>query len=104
MKFKIDKGVTADVHDLGFTYWYREADDGSNQDAFFHLGGIDGLFHRERGPAIIYSNGLRVWCKDGVSHREGAPAVFLADGEKLWCLNGENLDEKIYWETIKNEL
>jgi len=49
---------------------------------------INGVPHREDGPAIEYSNGDKFWYLNGVLHREDGPAVDLANGHKEWFLNG----------------
>lgn len=49
----------------------------------------DGKFHRENGPAVIYSNGDQEWCQDGQYHRIGGPARFSIDGVEGWFQNGK---------------
>ena len=44
--------------------------------------------HREDGPAIIYSNGSKVWYRNGLCHRDDGPAVIDSDGFKAWYKNG----------------
>jgi len=45
-------------------------------------------YHREDGPAIIYSNGDKDWYKNGKRHRLDGPAVDW-ENRKEWCLNGK---------------
>lgn len=47
-----------------------------------------GLFHRDDGPAIEFSDGTKEWYKDGMRHREDGHAVERAGGIKEWWLNG----------------
>ena len=49
---------------------------------------MDGLLHREDGPAIIFpQSGIR-WYQFGKRHREDGPAVEYPNGDKEWWLNG----------------
>jgi hypothetical protein len=51
---------------------------------------LNGLLHREDGPAVEYANGDEAWYKNGLLHREDGPAVFQrAYGAKWWYKNGE---------------
>ena len=50
---------------------------------------LNGVLHREDGPAIEYSDGETRWCLNGKRHREDGPAVEYADGDKDWYLNGQ---------------
>ena len=50
---------------------------------------LNGLLHREDGPAIEYFNGTKYWCKNGKLHREDGPAIEYITGETEWCLNGK---------------
>jgi len=54
---------------------------------------LNGEFHREDGPAIEYPDGQKEWCLNGNYHREDGPAIEYADGTKEWRLNGEELTE-----------
>ena len=47
-----------------------------------------GKLHREYGPAVEYANGYKEWYLNGELHREGGPAVEYADGGKSWYLKG----------------
>ncbi len=50
---------------------------------------LNGVLHREDGPAIEESNGDKAWWFHGKLHREDGPAVQLAGGTKAWYLNGK---------------
>ena len=60
------------VDQYGDKYWY-----------------LNGLLHREDGPAIEYANGTKAWCLNGLLHRVNGAAVEYANGDKAWWLNGE---------------
>jgi hypothetical protein len=47
------------------------------------------IFHREDGPAVELSSGLKEWWILGKRHREDGPAVEFRHGEKEWWLNGK---------------
>jgi len=47
------------------------------------------VFHREDGPAVIYSDGEQKWYIHGKYHREDGPAIFFADGTQEWWFNGK---------------
>ena len=53
---------------------------------------VNGVRHREDGPAIERANGDKVWYLNGVRHREDGPAAEYANGEKKWYINGELID------------
>ena len=50
---------------------------------------LNGMFHREDGPALEYTTGKKEWYKNGLLHRENGPAIEYADGYRHWCLNGK---------------
>jgi hypothetical protein len=49
---------------------------------------LNGKFHREDGPAIVYVNGTKWWAMYGKRHRTDGPAIDNSDGHKEWYLNG----------------
>ena len=55
---------------------------------------LDGIRHREDGPAIEYANGDRYWYLNGNLHREDGPAVEYASGVREWWLNGKRVTEE----------
>ena len=63
---------TVKVYDNGDIYWY-----------------MNGVRHREDGPAIEYSNGNKLWYLNDKLHREDDTAVEWCDGDKEWFLNGK---------------
>ena len=54
----------------------------------------DAQYHRESGPAVIYTTGTKVWYKEDKFHRESGPAVIYADGYKAWFIEGKRLSEE----------
>jgi len=49
---------------------------------------FNGEYHREDGPAVI-NNSTKEWYKHGQRHREDGPAVII-NGRKEWWINGRN--------------
>ena len=60
----------------------------TNGDKYWYLNGIS---HREDGPAIELSNGSKFWYLNSKFHREDGPAIESADG-KCWHLNNQKID------------
>jgi hypothetical protein len=52
-----------------------------------------GRNHRDDGPAVVRTNGVKVWCQHGMWHRADGPAIEYADGTMEWYLNGTELSE-----------
>ena len=50
---------------------------------------LDGIRHREGGPAIEWANGHKDWFFNGQRHRTDGPAIEWSSGTKEWILNGE---------------
>ena len=50
---------------------------------------MNGLLHREDGPAVECANGDKEWWINGKRHREDGPAVEYANGDKEWWINGK---------------
>ena len=61
---------------------YRFGLDGS------HRWYLDGLYHNDEGPSIIYAGGTKCWHKNGYRHRLDGPAVEHYDGWYEWWVNG----------------
>ena len=57
---------------------------------------LNGLLHREDGPAVEYLTGTKVWYLNGKYHREDGPAVEYADGNKEWWLNDTPYSKEEY--------
>lgn len=56
----------------------------------------DGQYHKEDGPAIVYSNGDKFWYINGDLHREDGPAVKFINGYNRWWINGVEYTEHEY--------
>jgi hypothetical protein len=50
------------------------------------------LLHRKDGPAIERANGDKEWYNSNKRHRLDGPAIERADGTKEWWLDGEQVD------------
>ncbi len=50
---------------------------------------LNGVRHREDGPAVERSDGYKAWYLNGELHREDGPAAEFADGSKFWWFNGK---------------
>lgn len=51
---------------------------------------LDGLPHREDGPAVEQSDGSKYWFVHGLYHRTDGPALDESDGTKHWYLKGKH--------------
>jgi hypothetical protein len=49
---------------------------------------LNGLLHREDGPAIELNNGAKAWYINGELHRTDGPAIEYSTGDKEWWLEG----------------
>ena len=59
------------VDEYGNQYWY-----------------LNGKWHSEDGPAVIWADGTKRWYLNGKRHREDGPAVIKANGDEEWWING----------------
>ena len=50
---------------------------------------LNGKYHRDNGPAIIWKSGTRHWYINGKLHRERDPAKIHKDGKQEWYANGK---------------
>ena len=55
---------------------------------------VNGMLHREDGPALEWCDGQMDWYVNGARHREDGPAIVYANGSKRWYLNGKQLSEE----------
>jgi len=85
---------------------------------------LNGVKHREDGPAVIFKNGdqawyingkrhrevgpayegkrmTKYWYFDGKRHREDGPAVIFEDGAEHWYLNGKELWHPKHFTTME---
>jgi hypothetical protein len=49
---------------------------------------LNGILHREDGPAVEYINGNKYWYLNGQRHRIDGPAFEDVNNYKAWYLNG----------------
>ena len=54
---------------------------------------LDGIYHREDGPAVETSCG-KYWYKNGKRHREDGPAIEYSNGTVSWYLDGQCYSEE----------
>ena len=54
---------------------------------------VDGVYHREDGPAIIYPSGTMMWYSHGLLHCETGPAWWWFNGDIEWWLTGVEYSE-----------
>jgi hypothetical protein len=54
---------------------------------------LNGLLHREDGPAMIFANGTKFWFLNNKRHREDGPAAEYPDDTNIWYLNDDCLGE-----------
>jgi len=65
---------------------------------------VNGLLHREDGPAIEHANGDRSWLINGMFHRENGPAIENMNGDRFWYLNGNEIEyDPETWDQKVNE-
>jgi len=65
------------IDEYGDKYWY-----------------LNGLYHREDGPAIEYANGDKYWYLNDKIHRINGPAIEYSNGDKYWFLNDKEVKEE----------
>lgn len=58
---------------------------------------VDGIFHREDGPAIKEANGSEYWYLNGKYHRKNGPAV-LIKYETVFSIEEWRIDGKLHRE------
>ena len=50
---------------------------------------LNGLLHRQWGPAVIFENGTEIWYQQGKRHRLAGPAIIWYSGELEYWLDGQ---------------
>lgn len=50
---------------------------------------LNGVLHREDGPAWYHIGGSRKWCQNGKLHREDGPAIIDVRGYLHWYIDGQ---------------
>jgi hypothetical protein len=79
-------GLIEKRYDNGEVHWY-----------------LNGMRHREDGPASTYASGHTEWYRHGKFHREDGPAVEFRDGTRNWYIDGLlHREDGPAFEIIKN--
>ena len=60
-------------------------------DKYWH---VNGMLHREDGPAYEGFNGTKQWWINNQRHRTDGPAIEWHDGYKQWFYYGKQIDCK----------
>jgi len=56
---------------------------------------LNGLYHREDGPAVEFADGHREWYLNGELHRADGPALESPEsGYRAWYLNNTKMTEE----------
>ena len=50
---------------------------------------LDGMLHREDGPAVEWTDGAVCWYRKDRPHRKGGPAYIGTEGHLEWYRNGK---------------
>src|ERR1700680_3490481 len=65
-----------------------------NEDGIFWLN-FKGQRHRDNGPAVEYSNGIKEWYINDELHREDGPAIeYPNGGSKFWFIRGKRIKDR----------
>ena len=65
---------------------------------------LNGLPHREDGPAVEYDGGAKQWWLHGYLHREDGPAIEGTGGAKFWYLHRKYYKTEEEWKIALDEL
>ena len=65
---------------------------------------LNGLLHREDGPALEYHDGTNYWYINGLLHRLDGPAIIESTGSKYWYINGKNVTKQITEWVIEQDI
>lgn len=49
---------------------------------------LNGMLHREDGPAVEWADGHKEWYEYGMLHRLDGPAIEWSSGNRTWFING----------------
>jgi hypothetical protein len=49
---------------------------------------VNGILHREDGPAVEYADGSRAWHQNYKLHRYDGPAIEHCNGSRAWYIKG----------------
>ena len=67
-------------------YYYKDGTTSHDLDS-------EKILHRVDGPASIEAGFAECWFLNGVRHREGGPAVLYQDGTREWWTHGKKVSE-----------
>jgi len=73
----------------------------SNGDIGYYLNGI---LHRDDGPAFIYPNGNMYYYLNGERHREDGPAIIWNDGSLAYYINNNDITKEVKDWIIENNI
>lgn len=62
---------------------------------------LNGVLHREDGPAVEYVNGEKQWYINGLLHRINGPAIIFKDGSMQYWIDGNRqhwLERPLLWD------
>ena len=71
---------------------------------------LEGLLHREDGPAVVYDNGTQEWWVKGSRHRLDGPAIYYSENivkkyghisSRMYWINGSNYSESSFYNHSK---
>jgi len=65
---------------------------------------LNGVLHREDGPAIIWNNGDTEWFSHGKHHRLDGPAVKYGNWATSWFINDYEVTEEITQWAKENDI
>ena len=65
---------------------------------------LNGLYHREDGPAVECANGDKQWWSNDRRHRLDGPAIIESTGSKYWYINGKNVTKQITEWVIEQDI
>lgn len=54
---------------------------------------VNGVYHNDNGPAIIFKNGDKFWYNNGKVHRIDGAAIEFEDGPKRWFYEGKEVGD-----------
>lgn len=64
---------------------------------------VNGILHREDGPAVIRFDGQQRWFYNNLLHRSDGPAIVHSEGYKTWFLRGEPVSAQEVFEQLTPE-
>jgi hypothetical protein len=80
MRYRVEVDVEIGSMNVTVTKWFKEGTD---------------LFHREKDlPAYEVSNAYKAWYLNGILHRENGPAVIHSNGKEEYALDNVYLSKE----------